>query len=205
MKIWILGLLIALLSLSCNNDDEEDNNAIYQNESPVRVKRIVGENNVWGKYELEFHYRPDGWLKQVWRFGNLPYTTTRDTLGYFSVEYDVDYYKFDIVDYVLTIKKDSVDKLQSQYPEAIADTLKNRLRKKTLFSSSLSEGFYTVKRCRPPQDVWGDHRKHKWWKMIKRVNHWLFVTIMMCLDWEVIMENMNVLLANMSFHIWEMK
>lgn len=157
MKIWVLGLLIALLSLSCNNDDEEDNNAIYQNESPVRVKRIVGENKVWGKYELEFLYRPDGLLKQVWRFGDLPYTDVRDTLGYFSVEYDVDYYKFDIVDYVLTIKKDSVDKLQNLYSEAIADTLKNRLRKKTLFSSSLSEGFYTVKRCRPPQDVWGDY------------------------------------------------
>lgn len=160
IQIWILGMVIGLLSFySCNDDDEDgdDVNGIYVNESPVRVKRITGENKVWGKYELEFNYRSDGLLKEVWRFGNLPYTEKRDTLGHFTAEYDIDYHEFYVIDYVLNIKKDSVDKLKELYPEAIADSIKSRLWKRTLYKTSLSEGFYTMNQARPPKDVWGDY------------------------------------------------
>lgn len=160
IRIWILGLLIGLLLFGGCKDNEEDggkNSGIYKNESPVRVKRIIGENEVWGKYELEFHYRPDGLLEQVWRFGDLPYVAIRDTLGNFSVQYDIDYHEFKVMDYVLTIKEDSIRSLQNMYPETIADTLRSRFRKKELYTTKLSEGFYTVKKCRPPKHVFGDY------------------------------------------------
>ena len=107
IRTWILGIVIGLLPFySCN--DEEDNgtdgNETYANESPLRVKRITGERQDWGQYELQFNYRPDGLLEQVWRFGNIPYTETRDTLGEFSVEYDLDYYNIAVIDYFLSVK-----------------------------------------------------------------------------------------------------
>ena len=160
IRVWILGLLIGLLPFgSCKKDEGDgiESDVSYKNESPVRVKRIVGENKIWGKYELEFHYRPDGLLEEVWRFSDLPYIGVRDTLGRFSIEYDVDYHAFSAIDYVLTIKEDSVAKLQSLYPETIVDTLKVRLRERVLYSSTLSKGFYTEKKCRPPLDVWGEY------------------------------------------------
>lgn len=160
MRIWILGLLIGLLLFGgCkdNEDDREKNSGIYKNESPVRVKRIVGENKVWGKYELEFHYRPDGLLERVWRFGDLPHVAIRDTIGHFSIQYDINYHEFKVIDYVLTIKADSVKKLQDLYPETIADTLRKRFLKRELYTTKLSEGFYTVKKCRPPKHVFGDY------------------------------------------------
>lgn len=161
MRIWILGILIGLLSFYSCNDDENNSgvegNGIYANGSPLRVKRIVGKNQNWGQYELQFHYRPDGLLEQVWRFGNIPYTETRDTMGGFTVEYDVDYHYFEVIDYVLTIKEDSINKLKTLYPEHIADTIKSRLWERTLFTSTLSEGAYSVTKCRPPLDVWGDY------------------------------------------------
>lgn len=161
MRIWILGILIGLLSFYSCNDDENNSgvegNGIYTNGSPMRVKRIVGENQNWGQYELQFHYRPDGLLEQVWRFGNIPYTETRDTMGGFSVEYDVDYHFFQVIDYVLNIKEDSINVLKALYPEHIADTIKSRLWNRVLFTSILSEGSYAVTKARPPKDVYGDY------------------------------------------------
>ena len=160
IRTWILGIVIGLLPFySCN--DEEDNgtngNETYANESPLRVKRITGERQDWGQYELQFNYRPDGLLEQVWRFGNIPYTETRDTLGEFSVEYDLDYYNIAVIDYFLSVKEDSINKLKAQYPEYIADTIKARLTKKLLYTSTLFEGSYITTEYRPPLDVWGEY------------------------------------------------
>lgn len=158
IQIWILGLLTALLFFNACKDDKDDaEDERYKSENPVRVKRITGENGYWGKYELEFHYRPDGLLERVWRFGDLPYLAVRDTLGYFKVQYDVNYHEFEVVDYVLPIDADSVKKLQGLYPGTVVDTIRKRLDSKTLFSSKLSKGIYTVKECRPPRSVYGDY------------------------------------------------
>ena len=160
VQTWILGIMIGLLPFySCNDDDDNGTggNETYSNENPFRVKRITGESQNWGQYELQFHYRPDGMLEQVWRFGNIPYTETRDTMGGFSVEYDLDYYHFVVTDYFLSVKEDSINKLKAQYPEHIADTIKARLTRETLYTSTLSEGMYSTTEARPPLDVWGEY------------------------------------------------
>ena len=158
-KIWILGLLIGVLPFySCNDDDTEamEESSTYNN-NPFRVKRITGETKAWGAYELQFNYRPDGLLERVWRFGNIPYTETRDTMGTFEIEYDLNEHDFKVLDYVVTIEQDSADKLKVLYPETYADTIKSMLKERTLYSTSLKDGTYKKTTCRPPLSVFGDY------------------------------------------------
>ena len=158
-KIWILGLLIGMLPFYSCNDDEvgATEGSSVTNNNPFRVKRITGETQAWGTYELQFHYRPDGLLERVWRFSNLPYTETRDTMGTFEIEYDVDEHSFKVVDYVVTIQQDSAETLKLLYPETYADTIKGMLLKRTLYTTSLKEGIYSKITCRPPINVWGEY------------------------------------------------
>lgn len=155
IRVWLLGLLVGVLPFcSCNDDSVEERKI---NNTPFRVKRITGENKNWGQYELQFNYRSDGLVEKVWRFGNIPYTEIRDTMGDFSVEYDVDYHYFQVTDRVLNIKEDSINSLKKLYPEHFADSIKSRFRERTLFTSTLSEGVYSVSEARPPLDVWGEY------------------------------------------------
>ena len=158
-KIWILGLLFGILPFySCNDDEAEaTEESSITNNNPFRVKRITGETQAWGAYELQFHYRPDGLLERVWRFGNIPYTETRDTMGTFEIEYDLNEHDFKVIDYVVTIKQDSADNLKVLYPETYADTIKSMLKERTLYSTSLKDGSYKKTTCRPPLSVFGDY------------------------------------------------
>ena len=136
-RIIMLSLLLVTTLIACNDDDNNGNGGLYNSGSNSRVKRIVGENDHWGKYELQFNYRADGRLDYVWRFSD---DERRDTLGRFTVEYDVNYYKFEVLDYVLRIAPDSVSVLKELYPSSWEDTLCERRREQTLYSAELSEG-----------------------------------------------------------------
>ena len=62
-KIILLSLLFFTALAACKDDDDRGGNN-YQGDSNIRVKRIIGENKVWGKYELEFNTGPTGiWKK----------------------------------------------------------------------------------------------------------------------------------------------
>lgn len=136
-RIMMLSLLLVTTLIACNDDDNGSESSLYNSGSNSRVKRIIGENDHWGKYELQFSYRADGRLDHVWRFSD---DERRDTLGRFAVEYDVNYYKFEIIDYVLNIDSDSVSILKELYPTSWEDTLCERRREQTLYSTELSEG-----------------------------------------------------------------
>ena len=55
-KIILLSLLFFTALAACKDDDDRGGNN-YQGDSNIRVKRIIGENKVWGKYELELPVR----------------------------------------------------------------------------------------------------------------------------------------------------
>lgn len=128
-KIILLSLLFLTALAACKDDDDQGENN-YWGESKIRVKSIVGENAIWGKYELQFNYFPDGRLENAWRFDQAD---RRDTLGRFVVNYDTDYHLFQILDYVVNIDADSVKVLQDLYPETYKDTLKHRRAIRTLY------------------------------------------------------------------------
>ncbi|MFR3331313.1 MAG: hypothetical protein ACLTSL_14395 [Odoribacter splanchnicus] len=135
-KIILLSLLFVIALAACKDDDDQSRNS-YQGDSKIRVKRIVGENEVWGKYELEFNYRPDGRLEKVWRFD----VTDRDTLGHFAVKYEAEDFTFSVVDYVLRIDADSIG------------TLKHRRSFQTLYSTRLEEGRWAKTVLRPRRNT----------------------------------------------------
>ena len=147
-KIILLSLLFFTALAACKDDDDRGGNN-YQGDSNIRVKRIIGENKVWGKYELEFNYRSDGYLEKVWRFDEAK----RDTLGHFSVKYEAGDFTFAIVDYVLHIDADSIRTLQSQYPGTYQDTLKHRRSFQILYSTRFEEERWEKTVARPRRNT----------------------------------------------------
>lgn len=147
-RIIMLSLLLVTTLIACNDDDNNGKGGLYNSGSNSRVKRIVGENDHWGKYELQFNYRPDGRLDCVWRFSD---NERRDTLGCFEVEYDIDYYKFEVIDYVLNIDSDSVSVLKELYPTSWEDTLCKRRLEQILYSTELKEGKLVTKTFQEPR------------------------------------------------------
>lgn len=144
--------LLCLFILAACQDDDENQDGNYINTSKMRVKRIVGENAHWGKYELEFTYRADGRLDRVWRI-DPTVTEVRDTVGSFYVEYDVDFHKFQIMDYVLNIDADSVNVLKEAYPESYEDTLRTRRVARMYYSTQLENGQFVARKFRPRQNT----------------------------------------------------
>ena len=146
-KIWILPFLLMAL-VACNDDDDAGNMDYVNGASDMRVKRIAGQNEVWGEYELLFEYRPDGRVDHVWRLATGG-EFVGDTLGYFSVTYDVDYHEFQIIDRVMNIMADSVESLRQLYPDTYRDTLRERRLEQMLYSSKLENGKYSCHVNRP--------------------------------------------------------
>lgn len=146
-KLIILLCLFIIALTACEKDNDQDN-MIYNNPKS-RVKRIIGENKLWGKYELEFNYRPDGRLDKVWRFDGEENQSAVDTFGYFTVEYDIDYHKFQIYDYVLNIDADSVKVLQDLYPATYEDTLRDRRVSRLFYSTIWEDNHFITKTYRP--------------------------------------------------------
>lgn len=136
-RIMVLPLLFMIVLAACNDNEGYGSESLYNSGSNSRVKRIIGENSHWGKYELQFAYRTDGRLDYVWRLSD---DERRDTLGRFAIEYDVNYYKFEVIDYVLNIDTDSIGVLKELYPNSWEDTLCKRRTEQILYSTELSEG-----------------------------------------------------------------
>lgn len=133
--------------VACHEDDTTDPVG-YAGRSSKRVKRITGENSVWGKYRLEFNYGSNGTLKNGVRLDE----ETGDTTGVIKVSYDLDYYLLSIVDYVPGIDADSVAVLKKMYPDTWTDTLRTHRTEQTLCSVELKEGKLTKKFSRPRRD-----------------------------------------------------
>ncbi|MEG2556743.1 MAG: hypothetical protein RSA53_11740, partial [Odoribacter sp.] len=146
-KLILLSLMFCVALAACN-DDEGTDSMSYAGGSSKRVKRITGENSVWGKYRLEFNYEYDGILKDGWRMD----AKTGDTTGVIKVDYDLNYYLLSIVDYVPGIDADSVAVLKKMYPDTWMDTLRAHRTEQTLCSVELKEGRLTKKFSRPRRD-----------------------------------------------------
>lgn len=147
-KLILLSLMFCMALASCQKDDDAEKTA-YAGKSSKRVKRIVGENGVWGKYRLEFNYENDGTLKGAWRFD----TETGDTTGVIQVEYDLNYYRLSIKDYVLKIDADSVAVWKKKYPDTWQDTVRGFRTDQLLCSVELKEGILTKKIGRPRRNT----------------------------------------------------
>lgn len=131
---------------ACQNDDQGGKNS---GKIAVRIKRVVGENAFWGKYELLFDYRADGRLNNAWRLDRNKEHVIPDTVGSFTVEYDLNYHHFEINDYVLNIDADSLGKLQRLYPDTYEDSLRIRRVGRVRYSTLLEEGHFKIQKNRP--------------------------------------------------------
>lgn len=146
-KLILLSLMFCVALAACQDDDATDPMG-YAGRSSKRVKRITGENSVWGKYRLEFHYRSNGTLKEGVRLN----PETGDTTGVIKVSYDLNSFLLSIVDYVAGIDADSVAMLKKMYPDTWKDTLRAHRTEQTLCSVELKEGKLTKKFSRPRRD-----------------------------------------------------
>ena len=148
MKRIIYWIFASCLLLSACSDDNSGGNTGSQN--AMRIKRVSGENSLWGKYELNFYYQADGRLEHAIclnRGENI-----LDTLASFSVEYDLNYFKFEVNDYVVNIDADSVRKLQQLNPDTYWDTLQLRTAKRVRYSSVWENDRLTIQHNRPRKE-----------------------------------------------------
>lgn len=148
-KIMYLILASCFLFCACSDDD----NGGVKGKNAMRIKRVVGENAIWGKYEISFYYRADGKFTHAYCLNKGE--NILDTLASFSVEYDLDYFEFKINDYVVNIDADSVYKLQQLYPDSYRDTLQLRTTKRVRYSSLWEDERLKIQHNRPRKDVGG--------------------------------------------------
>lgn len=145
-RFILLSLLFCAVLAACQDDEQADVADAYAGGGvSKRVKRITGENNIWGKYRLDFSYNSDGTLRQAWRFD----AGTDDTTGTIKVAYDLDAYTLSIVDYVPKISPDSIATLKIKYPDTWKDTLRTTLKEQLLCSVELKNGELTKTFNRP--------------------------------------------------------
>lgn len=144
-RFILLSLLFCVALAACQDDNLADMAEAYAGKASKRVKRITGENAVWGKYRLDFTYTGDGTLKEAWRFD----AETGDTTGTIKVAYDLGAYKLSIIDYVSGISPDSIAKLKKNYPDTWKDTLRTTLKEQLLCSVELKDGELTKVFNRP--------------------------------------------------------
>ena len=93
-SILLLLAVFVVLFAACDDNDGDAGLTSYAGKADRRIKSITGENNVWGKYRLDFSYMEDGRLKEGWRTD----AETGDTTGAVTVRYDVDYFILTVTD-----------------------------------------------------------------------------------------------------------
>lgn len=147
-KLMIISLMLCVALAACHEDHDTDAPG-YAGRSSKRIKRITGENSVWGKYRLVFNYESDGTLKEGWRMD----AETGDTTGTVRVSYDADYYLLSFVDYVPGVDADSAAILKEMYPDTWADTLLARRTEQVLCSVEQRGDRQTKSFNRPRRDV----------------------------------------------------
>lgn len=134
MRIILFSLIFCMAFIACQDDDNTTTTG-YAGSVSKRIKRITGENSVWGKYRLEFTYESDGSLREAWRLD----AETGDTTGVITVAYDLGTYLLSITDYVSSLNPESLPELQEQYPDTWKDTLKASLTEQLLCSVEQKE------------------------------------------------------------------
>lgn len=147
-KLMIISLMLCVALAACHEDHDTDAPG-YAGGSSKRIKRITGENSVWGKYCLVFNYEPDGTLKDGWRTD----VETGDTTGAVRVSYDADYYLLSFVDFVPGVDADSAAVLKEMYPDTWADTLLARRTEQVLCSVEQRGDRQTKSFNRPRRDI----------------------------------------------------
>ena len=146
-RIIYLLLMSCLILVACQDDDDQGN--VDSGKVAMRIKRVVGENAIWGKYELIFHYRADGRLDNAWCLDRNKEHVIPDTIGSFTVDYDVNYHDFRVNDHVLNIDDDSVRRLQQQYPDSYEDTLRYRRIPRARYTTLWEDGHFKIQKNRP--------------------------------------------------------
>jgi hypothetical protein len=149
-KLILLSLVFCSFFMGCQ-DDEDSVLKEYAGSASKRVKRIVGQNALWGEYCLNFCYNEDGTLKEAWRMDS----ETGDTLGTISVKYDPNYYLLSIIDYVSSLDPARLPELQKNYPDTWKDTVRNARSEQVLCSVELKDGLLTKILKRPRRYVGG--------------------------------------------------
>lgn len=147
-KLMIISLMLCVALAACHEDHDTDAPG-YAGGSSKRIKRITGENSVWGKYCLEFNYEADGKLKGGWRMN----AETGDTTGVVRVSYDADYYLLSFVDYVPGVDADSAAVLKEMYPDTWVDKLLAYRTEQVLCSVERRGDRQTKSFSRPRRDV----------------------------------------------------
>lgn len=147
MRKFIYLLASCLLLCACQNDNEQDKNDSIG--AKVRVKRIVGENEIWGKYEMLFNYHADGRLANACRLDRNKEDIIPDTVGSIVVVYDYNYYNLKLMDHVLNIDNDSVRYLKDLYPDSYEDTLRQRRIPRVAYSIEFKDDRFIMQRNRP--------------------------------------------------------
>ena len=148
-SILLLLAVFVVLFAACDDNDGDAGLTSYAGKADRRIKSITGENNVWGKYRLDFSYMEDGRLKEGWRTD----AETGDTTGAVTVRYDVDYFILTVTDYVPGVDEKTAETLKEMYPDTYLDTLRARRQDMTLFSIELKDGEFTKKLYRPRRNV----------------------------------------------------
>ena len=144
-RFILLSLLFCAALAACQDNEQADVADAYAGNASKRVKRITGENNIWGNYRLDFSYNSDGTLKQAWRLD----AETNDTTGTIKVAYDLDAYTLSSIDYVPGISPDSIAALKVMYPDTWKDSLRTTLKEQLLCSVELKNGELTKTFNRP--------------------------------------------------------
>lgn len=150
MRIILFSLILCMAFVACQDEDEGTTTS-YAGSASKRIKRITGENSVWGKYRLEFTYESDGSLKEAWRLD----AETGDTTGVIKVSYDVNYHLLSITDYVYTLSAENIQRFKEMYPDTWRDTLKSYRTEQLLCSVELKDGGVTKILNRPRRHVNG--------------------------------------------------
>ena len=110
-SILLLLAVFVVLFAACDDNDGDAGLTSYAGKADRRIKSITGENNVWGKYRLDFSYMEDGRLKEGWRTD----AETGDTTGAVTVRYDVDYFILTVTDYVPGVDEKTAETLKEMY------------------------------------------------------------------------------------------
>ncbi len=118
-KIIGLSLLCCAVFMACNDDDDDAVSNAYEGASSQRIKRITGENALWGNYRLDFTYESDGKLKE----GIRTDAETGDTTGRVQVMYDQNYHRLEFFDYMYSIDEEGIAEIKEKYPETWQDTV----------------------------------------------------------------------------------